>query len=80
MTQVVGVPVSREGTRAVAERIARVMKDSPYEEVFSERGLQLTNAGKNRCGSLEAPDQQMRRAQTLHIQVRRYFLTLMAPI
>ena len=31
--QVVGAPTSREGTRAVAERTARVMKDSPYEEV-----------------------------------------------
>jgi len=34
VAQVVGVPASREGTRAVAERIARVMKDSPYEEVW----------------------------------------------
>jgi len=32
--QVVGAPASREGTRAVAERTARVMKDSPYEEVW----------------------------------------------
>ena len=29
-----GAPPSREGTRAVAERTARVMKDSPYEEVM----------------------------------------------
>ena len=32
--QVVGAPASREGTRIVAERTARVMKDSPYEEVM----------------------------------------------
>jgi len=32
--QVVGAPASREGTRAVAERTARVMRDSPYEEVW----------------------------------------------
>ena len=32
--QVVGAPASREGTRTVAERTARVMKDSPYEEVM----------------------------------------------
>lgn len=32
--QVVGAPASREGTRIVAERTARVMKDSPYEEVW----------------------------------------------
>ena len=32
--QVVGAPASREGTRIVAERTARVMKDSPYEEVI----------------------------------------------
>ena len=34
MGQVVGAPASREGTRTVAERAARVMKDSPYEEVI----------------------------------------------
>lgn len=33
--QVVGCPVSREGgTRAVVERLARVMGDSPYEQVW----------------------------------------------
>merc|ERR1712212_1403189 len=32
--QVVGAPASREGTRAVAERTARVMTDSPWLQAF----------------------------------------------
>jgi hypothetical protein len=37
--QVTGCPASREGTRAVAERVARVMRDSPYEEVHLSKLL-----------------------------------------